>query len=146
MGHAAQKVLLSCSTGNFWGSHERCQVLFRTSGQKLGLPLRRHSGQEAHLAGESGLVSKGSQGLRSPLESDGYCVGILWRRGYPLQAPVHGVAKSPTRLSDFTFTFHFHALEKEIETHSSILAWQIPWTGLPGGLQSMGSQKESVMT
>ena len=53
-------------------------------------------------------------------------------------AAVHGVAKSQTRLSDFTFTFHFHALEKEMATHSSILAWRIPGTGEPGGLPSMG--------
>ena len=51
---------------------------------------------------------------------------------------VHGVAKSRTRLSDFTFTFHFHALEKEMATHSSVLAWRIPGTGEPGGLPSMG--------
>ena len=49
------------------------------------------------------------------------------------------VTKSWTRLSDFTFTFHFHALEKEMATHSSVLAWRIPGTGEPGGLQSMGS-------
>ena len=49
-------------------------------------------------------------------------------------AAVHGVAKSQTRLSDFTFTFHFNALEKEMETHSSVLAWRIPGTGKPGGL------------
>ena len=55
------------------------------------------------------------------------------------QAPVHGVLKSRTQLSDFTFTFHFHALEKEMATHSSVLAWRIPGTGEPGGLQSMGS-------
>ena len=53
-------------------------------------------------------------------------------------AAVHGVAKSPTRLSDFTFTFHFHALEKEMATHSSVLAWRIPGTGEPDGLPSMG--------
>ena len=53
-------------------------------------------------------------------------------------AAVHGVAQSQTRLSDFTFTFHFHALEKEMATHSSVLAWRIPRTGEPGGLQSMG--------
>ena len=47
-------------------------------------------------------------------------------------AVVHGVAKSQTRLGDFTFTFHFHALEKEIATHSSVLAWKIPGTGEPG--------------
>ena len=56
-------------------------------------------------------------------------------------AAVHGVAKSRTRLSDFTFTFHFHALEKEMATHSSVLAWRIPWTGEPGGLPSMGSPR-----
>ena len=56
-------------------------------------------------------------------------------------AAVHGVTKSRTRLSDFTFTFHFHALEKEIASHSSILAWRIPGTGEPGGLPSMGSHK-----
>ena len=54
---------------------------------------------------------------------------------------VHGVAKSRTRLSDFTFTFHFHALEKEMATHSSVLAWRIPGTGHPGGLPSMGSHR-----
>ena len=56
-------------------------------------------------------------------------------------AAVHGVAKSQTRLSDFTFTFHFHALEKAMATHSSVLAWRIPGTGEPGGLRSMGSQR-----
>ena len=54
-------------------------------------------------------------------------------------ATVHGVAKSRTRLSDFTFPFHFHALEKEMATHSSVLAWKIRWTEEPGGLQCMGS-------
>ena len=54
-------------------------------------------------------------------------------------AAVHKVAKSRTRLSDFTFTFHFHALEKEMATHSSVLAWRIPGMGEPGGLPSMGS-------
>ena len=56
-------------------------------------------------------------------------------------AAVHGVAKSQTRLSDFTFTFHFHALEKEIATHSSVLAWRIPGAGEPGGLPSLGSHR-----
>ena len=54
-------------------------------------------------------------------------------------AAVHGVAKSQTRLSDFTFTFHFHALEKAMAPHSSTLAWKIPWMDKPGRLQSMGS-------
>ena len=56
-------------------------------------------------------------------------------------AAVQGVAKSRTRLSNFTFTFHFHALEKETATHSSVLAWRIPGTGEPGGLLSMGSHR-----
>ena len=56
-------------------------------------------------------------------------------------AAVHGVAKSRTRLSNFTFTFHFPALEKEMATHSSILAWRIPEMGEPGGLPSMGSHR-----
>ena len=56
-------------------------------------------------------------------------------------AAVHGVAKSQTRLSDFTLTFHFHALEKEMATHSSVLAWRIPGTAEPGGLPSVGSHR-----
>ena len=56
-------------------------------------------------------------------------------------AAVHGVAKSWTRLSDFTFTLHFHASEKEMATHSSVLAWRIPGTGEPGGLPSLGSHR-----
>ena len=56
-------------------------------------------------------------------------------------AAVHGVARSWTQLSDFTFTFHFHALEKEMATHSSALAWRISGMGEPGGLPSMGSHK-----
>ena len=60
--------------------------------------------------------------------------GVWW-------ATVHGVSKSWTRLSDFTFTFHFHALEKEMATHSSVLARRIPGTGEPGGLPSVGSHR-----
>ena len=56
-------------------------------------------------------------------------------------AAVHGVTRSRTRLSNFTFTFHFHALEKEMATQSSVLAWRIPGTGEPGGLPSMGSHR-----
>ena len=80
-------------------------------------------------------------------------VGIGEGNGTPLQysclenpmdggawwAAVHGVAKSRARLSDFAFTFHFHALEKEMATHSSVLAWRIPGTGEPDGLPSVGS-------
>ena len=61
--------------------------------------------------------------------------------GGPWKAAVHGVAEGRTRLSDFTFTFHFHALEKEMATHSSVLAWRIPGPGEPGGLPSMESHR-----
>ena len=57
------------------------------------------------------------------------------------KAAVHGVTKSRARQSDFTFTFHFHALEKEMATHSSVLAWRIPAIGEPSGLPSMGSHR-----
>ena len=67
--------------------------------------------------------------LQNPLDG-----GAWW-------AAVHGVTKSQTRLSNFTFTFHFHVLEKEMATHSSVLAWRIPGTGEPGGLPSMGSHR-----
>ena len=56
-------------------------------------------------------------------------------------AAVHRVTGSRTQLSDFTFTFHLHALEKEMATHSSVLAWRIPGTGEPGGLPSLGSHR-----
>ena len=63
------------------------------------------------------------------------------REGGAGWAAIYGFAQSRTRLNEFTFTFHFHALEKEIETHSSVLAWRIPGTGEPGGLPSMGSHR-----
>ena len=85
-----------------------------------------------------GLVRSFGEGTGEPVQysclensTDG---GAWW-------AAVHGVVKSRTRLSDCTFIFHFHALEKEMATHSSTLAWKIPWTEEPGGLQSMGSRR-----
>ena len=69
---------------------------------------------------------------------------LAWKNpmdGGAWKTAVHGVAEGLTRLSDFTFTFHFHALEKEMVTHSSVLAWRIPGTGEPGGLWSMGSHR-----
>ena len=56
-------------------------------------------------------------------------------------AAVHGIAESRTQLSDFTFSFHFHALEREMATHSGVFAWRIPGMGEPGGLLSMGSHR-----
>ena len=87
------------------------------------------------------LVSKvmsNGEGNGTPLQYS--CLENFMDRG-AWWAAVHGVAKSRTRLSDFTFTFHFHALEKEMATNSSVLAWRIPGTGEPGGLPSMGSHR-----
>ena len=84
-------------------------------------------------SGRSAGVGRGSPLQYSCLENP--INGEVW------WATVHG-AKSRTRLSDFTFTFHFHALEKEMATHSSVLAWRIPGTGEPGGLWSMGVRVE----
>ena len=84
------------------------------------------------------LTYRDGEGNGTPLQC--YCLenpmdgGVWW-------AAVHGVAKSQIRLSDFTFTFHFHALEKEMATHSSVLDWRIPGTGESGGLPSMGSHR-----
>ena len=78
------------------------------------------------------------KGNGTPLQYS--CLEIPMDRG-AWKAPVHGVAKSQARLSDFIFTFHFHALEKEMATHSSVLAWRIPGTEELGGLLSMGSHR-----
>ena len=67
---------------------------------------------------------------------------LAWKIPW-MEKPGRGLAKSQTRLRDFTFTFHFHSLETETATHSSVLAWRIPETGEPGGLPSMGSHKVS---
>ena len=75
------------------------------------------------------------EGNGTPLQ---YCCLENPMDGGAWWAAVYGVAQSQTRLSDFTFTFHFHALEKEMATHSSVRAWRIPGTGEPGGLPSMG--------
>ena len=99
----------------------------------------------ASSQGRQKLISKVDQG--SPFKGDG--------NGNPLQysglespmdsgawwAAIHGVTKSQTRLSDFTFTFHFHTLEKEMAVHYSVLAWRVPGTAEPGGLPSMGSHR-----
>ena len=68
------------------------------------------------------------------------CTNIPMDRG-AWWAALHGVARSRTQLSDFTFTFHFHALEKEMAIHSSVLAWRVPGTGVPGGLPSLGPNR-----
>ena len=67
--------------------------------------------------------------LKNPMDGGAWCTAV------------HGVAKSPKGLSNFTFTFHFHTLEEDMATHSSVLAWKIPGTGEPDGLQSVGSHR-----
>ena len=84
---------------------------------------------------QGGLVGEGNG---TPLQ---YSCLVNPMDGGAWWAAVHGVSKSWTRLSDFTFTFHFPALEKEMATHSSVLAWRIPVTGEPGGLPSLGSHR-----
>ena len=85
------------------------------------------------------LISQNSgEGNGTPLQYS--CLENPMDRG-AWKAAVHGIADGQTRLSDFTFTFHFHALEKEMATHSSVLAWRIPGMREPGGLPSMGSHR-----
>ena len=100
---------------------------------------------------------KRKEKVLKPIWNNNYCLLYLngEGNGTPLQYPclenpidggawkaaVHGVAEGQTQLSDFTFTFHFHALEKEMATHSSVLAWRIPGIGEPGRLPSMGSHR-----
>ena len=83
----------------------------------------------SRLSGEGNGTPLRYSCLENPMDG-----GAWW-------AAVHGVAEGQTRLSDFTLTFHFHALGKKVTTHSSILAWRIPGTGEPGGLLSRESHK-----
>ena len=99
-------------------------VLFTRSGKAGSVPFNSKS--LAMSTREGDVTPLQYSCLENPMD------GGAWR------AAVHGVAKSWTPLSDFTFTFHFHALEKEMATHSNVLAWSIPGTGEPGGLPSMG--------
>ena len=82
-----------------------------------------------HYLGEGNGTPPQRSCLENPMDGEAW-----W-------AAVHGVAESRTRLSDFTLTFHLHALEKEMATHSSVLAWRIPGTAEPGGLLPMGSHR-----
>ena len=129
------------------GCHFLLQGIFPTQGLNLGLlhwkwiaPLRETKWQldiraffySRYLRTDSG------EGNGTPLQYS--CLenpmdGGTWK------AAVHGVAEGWTRLRDFTFIFHFHALEKEMATHSNVLAWRIPGTREPGGLLSMGSHR-----
>ena len=116
------------------------------TGSLVGCCLWGRKGSEVKVsasnAGDPGLIPGSG---RSPGERNGYpiqysCLENSMDRG-AWRATVHGVTKSQTRLSNLTFTFHFHTLEKEMATHSSVLAWRIPGMGEPGGLLSMGSHR-----
>ena len=104
----------------------------------LDRECRKVSSHENQEWFSRGVVSGIGEGNGTPLQYS--CLenplgGGAWK------AAVHGIAEGWTRLSDFTFTFHFHALEKEMATHSSVLAWRIPGTTVTAGLPSMGSHR-----
>ena len=108
-------------------------------------PDDSHDKESACTAGDLGLIPGSG---RSPGEDNGYSLqysglenSMDCMEGGAWKAAVHRVAEGRTQLSDFSFTFHFHALEKEMATHSSDLAWRIPGMGEPGGLPSMGSHR-----
>ena len=103
--------------------------IFPVNLQAAGLVVSRILKQYTTLLGEGNGTPLHYTCPENPMDG-----GAWW-------AAVHGVARSRTRLSDFTFSFHFHALEKEMATHSSVLAWRIPGTGEPGVLPSLGSHR-----
>ena len=105
------------------------QGIFPTQGSNPGIPHCRMILYQLSYQGKEMATPLQYSCLKNPMDG-----GAWW-------ATVHGVSKGWTQLSDFTFTFHFHALEKEMATHSSVLAWRIPGMGEPGGLLSMGSHR-----
>ena len=114
--------------------HSICQQIWKTQQKPqdwkrsvfIPIPMK---GNAKECSGEGNGTPLQYSCLENPMD------GGAWK------AAVHGVAEGQTWLSDFTFTFHFHALEKEMATHSSVLAWRIPGMGKPGGLPSMGSHR-----
>ena len=111
-----------------WSSHGSPQWKCFSGLQLIARATSLHRGhlrRVSIVSGEGNGTPLQCSCLENPMDG-----GAWW-------AAVHGVAKSRTRLSNFTFTFHFHALEKETATHSSVLAWRIPGTGEPGGLPSV---------
>ena len=103
----------NCCSDTLKGARWPLWICFQT----LFLPEKAMAPHSSHLA------------WKNPMDR-----GAWW-------AAVHGITNSQVRLSDFPFTFHFYALEKEMPTHSRVLAWRIPGTGEPGGLPSMGSHR-----
>ena len=113
-------------------------MIKRSSDVKFSLSELIDSGGSRHQHGIIGASRRGREGDGTPLQYS--CLENPMDRG-AWWAAVHGVAKSQARLCVFTFTFLFHALEKEMATHSSTLAWRIPGTEEPSGLPSMGSHR-----
>ena len=119
-----------------WAQHN---IFFDDLSLKIGLAFLLLSFKCSSYILCNSLLLDGRQWHPTPVLFPGKSHG---RRSRRLQwAAVHWVAKSRIRLNDFPFTFHFHTLEKEMATHSSVLAWRIPGTGEPGGLPSMGSHR-----
>ena len=130
--HFLLEISAACETQRLRGFLSAVNVGNLNSGSGLFGYQRVHTGEGAlwmQLMRRAEKAMAQYSCLEDPMDG-----GAWW-------AAVHGVAKSRTRLNDFTFTFHFHALEKEMATHSSVLAWRIPGTGEPGGLLSVGSHR-----
>ena len=122
-----QQGLVPVRCGKHRGPTSPCPPL-SSSLLSVGIPMVLYP-HLCHRIGEGNGIPLQYSCLENPMDEGAW------------YAAVHGVAKSQARLSDFTFTFHFHALEKAMATHSSVLAWRIPGMGEPGGLPSMGSHK-----
>ena len=125
IGHKSCKSAADTLISDFWPQNGKrirfCGFKSSVCGNLLQQPYEVNQRRQWHPT--PGLL------LKNPMDG-----GAWW-------AAVHRVAKSQTRLGDFPFTFHFHALEKEMATHSSVLAWRIPGMGEPGGLLSVGSHR-----
>ena len=121
-------LLLGCA-GTSGGRSDQCEVVVVGGGWNLLTRRVVELSRNSEVVGEGDGTPLQYSCLENPLD------GGAW------EAAVRGVARSLTRLSDFTFTFHFDASEKEMATHSSVLAWRIPGMGEPGGLPSMGSHR-----
>ena len=121
--------------GKLSSGHRTGKGQFSFQSQRRAMPKNAPTTTQLHpsgmLAGEGNGTPLQYSCLENPMD------GGAWK------AAVHGVAEGRTQLSDLTCTFHFHALEKEMATHSSVLAWRIPGTGEPVGLPSMGSHSRT---
>ena len=128
-----------------WGSLVDCRLQGRTESDTTEVTQQQqqgtYKGKKLLLWKQRKIEKNHGEGDGNPLQYS--CLEIPMDGG-AWWAAVHGVAKNRTRLSNFTFTFHFPALEKEMAIHSKVLAWRIPGTGEPGGLPSMGSTESDI--